>query len=61
MEILIRWVCPCIPPRQFCVYCKGATFFERWVPLNLVQYIMGGNSYVIMDRRMVLTPQTGVA
>ena len=61
MEVLIRWVCPCIPPRQSCVYCKGAAFFERWVPLNLVQYIMGGDSYVIMDRRMGPTSQTGAA
>ena len=61
MEILIRWVCPCIAPRQLCMYCNGAAFFERWVPLNLVQYIMGGDSYTILDRRMGLTPQTGAA
>ena len=53
MEILLRWICPCSPLRKVCPYCKGAAYFERWVPLDLVRYVTGGRSYVIVDRRLV--------
>jgi hypothetical protein len=59
MEILLRWVCPCSPLRKVCPYCKGAAYFERWVPLDLVRYVTGGRSYVIVDRRFALAPQIG--
>ena len=57
MEVLFRWDCPCHPRRQGCPYCKGAAYFEQWVPVDLVQYLTGGRSYAILDRRVVLLPK----
>ena len=59
MEILLRWVCRCSPLRKICPYCNGATYFERWVPLDLVRYVTGGRSYIIVDRRLVVAPRIG--
>jgi hypothetical protein len=61
MEVLIRWVCRCDPSRPLCPYCKGAGYFERWVPVDLVPYVMGGRTYIFLDRRMILPPKTGAA
>ena len=61
MEILLRWVCPCSPLVKACPYCKGATYFERWVPLDLVRYMTGGKSYVFVDRRLALATPIGAA
>jgi hypothetical protein len=61
MEILLRWVCPCRPLLESCPYCKGIAYFERWVPLDLVRYMTGGKSYVIVDRRLAVAPRLGTA
>ena len=61
MEVLFRWDCPCHLRLQSCPYCKGAAYFEQWVPVDLVQYLTGGRSYAILDRRVVLTSQIGAA
>jgi hypothetical protein len=61
MEVLIRWVCRCDPSRLLCPYCKGAGYFERWVPVDLVPYVMGGRTYIFLDRRIIPPPKIGAA
>ncbi len=51
VQIRIRSRCPNDPFRQLCPYCKGAGYYERWIPLALVRYVVGQMSYIILDRR----------
>jgi hypothetical protein len=61
MEVLIRWICRCDPSRQTCRYCEGKGYFERWVPVELIPYVMGGRTYIFLDRRVISRPKTEVA
>lgn len=51
MEILIRWRCPCHQSVHHCPYCDGNEYVELWVAHELVQYVVGGNDFVIRGRR----------
>jgi len=56
VQVRILSRCPLDPFRQRCPYCKGAGYFERWLPLALVRYVVGGMSYIILSRRVILPP-----
>ena len=56
MELLIRWRCPCLPPRELCRYCQGKGHLERWVPRELVRHVVGGQDFVIRDRSVAPSP-----
>jgi len=53
MQVHILSRCPLDPFRQRCPYCKGAGYFERWLPFALVRYVVGDMSYIILNRRMI--------
>jgi hypothetical protein len=54
VQVRILSRCPLDPFRQYCPYCKGAGYFERWLPFPLVRYVVGDMSYIILNRRMIL-------
>lgn len=56
MEVLIRWWCPCVFPREICRYCKGRGFVEDWIELEFLRYL-DDVSYIIRDRRIISLPE----
>ncbi len=52
MEVLARWKCFCMPPRESCRFCQGSGHIDRWMPADLLAYIKD-KTYVIIARRKV--------
>ena len=50
MELLVRWPCPCVPPREGCPHCDGKGFLERWMPQDLIRPFLGGSDFLIIAR-----------
>ena len=50
VELLIRWPCPCVPPRELCPKCKGKGYIERWIPRELLRPLLGDSSFLIIRR-----------
>ena len=50
MELLVRWPCPCVPPRDGCSHCEGKGYLERWMPQDLLRPLLGGSDFLIIAR-----------
>jgi len=50
VELLVRWPCPCVPPRDGCSHCKGKGYLERWMPQGLLRPLLGGSDFLIIAR-----------
>ena len=50
MELLVRWPCPCVPPRDGCSHCKGKGYLDRWMPQDLLRPLLGGSDFLIIAR-----------
>ena len=59
VELLVRWPCPCVPPRELCRNCKGNGHIERWIPRQLLRPLLGDSSFLIMRRSSARTHRTG--
>jgi hypothetical protein len=58
MELLIRWHCPCLPPRELCRFCRGNGYLERWLSQELVRHVVGGQVFLIRDRSIAPSPHS---
>jgi len=50
VELLVRWPCPCDPPRDGCAHCKGKGYLERWISRDLLRPLLGGSDFLIIAR-----------
>jgi hypothetical protein len=39
MDVLVRWNCFCKSPREFCRFCRGNGYIERWMPAESLTYL----------------------
>jgi hypothetical protein len=47
MDVLVRWTCFCKLPHEFCRFCRGIGYMERWMPAESLIYLKDG-SFQIM-------------
>ena len=50
MEVLVRWKCFCMTPRESCQFCGGRGHIDRWTPADLLKYVKN-RTYLILARR----------
>jgi hypothetical protein len=50
VELLVRWTCPCVAPRDGCSHCRGKGYLERWMPRDLLRPLLGSSDFLIVDR-----------
>ena len=50
MELLVRWPCPCVPPRDRCSHCRGKGYLERWMPQARLRPLLGDSDFLIIAR-----------
>src|SRR5205823_1458661 len=50
VELLVRWPCPCVDPRDGCPHCSGKGFLERWMPRDLLRPLLGSSDFLIIAR-----------
>jgi hypothetical protein len=60
VELLVRWPCPCVPPRELCRNCKGNGHIERWIPRQLLRPLLGDSSFLTIRRSSAGTHRTGI-
>ena len=54
LEVLLRWKCFCITPRESCDFCRGSGHIDRWIPVGLLKFVKN-RTYLILARRDVKT------
>jgi hypothetical protein len=50
VELLVRCPCPCTRLSERCSDCDGRGYFDRWIPQDMVRYLLGDSSFLIIDR-----------
>ncbi len=55
-EFLVQWNCFCKPSSDSCLFCRGSSHIERWMPARLLTYFKD-TSYLILGRRNVEASQ----
>ena len=58
VELLVRWSCPCVPPRELCRNCKGHGHIQRWISRDLLRPLLGDSSFLIIGRSSAKTQRT---
>ena len=54
LEVLVRWTCFCITPRESCDFCRGSGHIDRWIPVGLLKFVKN-RTYLILAHRDVET------
>jgi len=50
IEVLVRWKCFCVTPKESCQFCQATGHIDRWMPADLLKYVKN-RTYLVLARR----------